>query len=172
MSSTIDHTFSRITEHYAEPIRIGSSCESNVFYRVEDLTPNEFDEISQVIAERILNVCSPNTIHYVVQLPGCFTEWAGVLADGISEHQYEPVEMIRFSELMSKEEWKQQVKGANLVLANDVITTARSCLEAHTSITVLGASILCWGALIDRTFGPGPVPVAASLTGEPVRLLE
>jgi len=56
-------------------------------------------------------------------------------------------------------------------MLTDVITTARSSLEAHTKATLRGVPVLCWATLIDRTFGPGPVPVVSALTGAPVRLL-
>ena len=37
---------------------------------------------------------------------------------------------------------------------------------------MLGSTVLCWASLVDRTFGPGPVPVVAAFTGEPVTMLE
>jgi hypothetical protein len=34
--------FDRITEHHSMPLRIGSRCESTVYYRVEDLAGRRF----------------------------------------------------------------------------------------------------------------------------------
>ena len=65
----------------------------------------------------------------------------------------------------------EKYKGCNTVLVTDVITTARSSLEAHTKATLRGIPVLAWATLIDRTFGPGPVPVVSAFTGAPVRLL-
>jgi orotate phosphoribosyltransferase len=65
----------------------------------------------------------------------------------------------------------EKYKGHNAILVTDVITTARSSLEAHTRATLRGIPVLCWATLIDRTFGPGPVPVVSAFTGAPVRVL-
>jgi orotate phosphoribosyltransferase len=65
----------------------------------------------------------------------------------------------------------EKYKGCASILVTDVITTARSSLEAHTRATLRGIPVLCWATLIDRTFGPGPVPVVSAFTGAPVRVL-
>ena len=65
---------------------------------------------------------------------------------------------------------RKVLKDRPVVLVNDVITTGKSCLEAHNATTLMGGTVLCWAALIDRTFGPGPVPVVAAFTGEPITL--
>jgi hypothetical protein len=50
----------RVTEYYANPIRVGRVCEASVFYRVEDLSEEELESIGTALSERIVNVCSPN----------------------------------------------------------------------------------------------------------------
>jgi orotate phosphoribosyltransferase len=84
----------------------------------------------------------------------------------------EAIEVVNVEQLSSGKGRATWLRDMNVVLVNDVITTARTCLEAHTKATMMGARVMCWAAIIDRTFGPGPVPVVAGITGEPVRLLE
>jgi orotate phosphoribosyltransferase len=158
-----------ITEYYEHPIRVGSRCEANVFYRIEDLSEEDLEVIAEVIAERIVNVCSPYMPQALISMPGSYAGLARVLSRRLGD---EPLEVVNVEQLTAGKERANWLKGMNVVLVNDVITTARTCIEAHTKATMLGASILCWAAIIDRTFGPGPVPVVAGITGEPVRLLE
>lgn len=172
MPRSIKDIIARVTEEYEEPIRISRACEAHVFYRVEDLMSDDFEVISELMAERTHNVCSPNKIIYLIQLPGCFTDWTKFLAEELSRIQNLEVTVISLSDLMEHEDLKDKVNGKCSILVNDIITTARSCLEAHSKVTLIGAKILCWAALIDRTFGPGPVPVVAAFTGEPVTLLK
>ena len=82
-----------------------------------------------------------------------------------------PLEQISLEQLFSGGNVANRIKGVNIILVNDVITTAKSCLEVHSQATLLGGRVLCWAALVDRTFGPGPVPVVATYTGAPVTLL-
>jgi len=63
------------------------------------------------------------------------------------------------------------LRNKTAILISDVITTAKSSLEAHSQATLRGIKIAAWIALIDRTFGPGPVPVIAAYTGAPVSVL-
>ncbi|MCC6954955.1 MAG: hypothetical protein IT290_12630 [Deltaproteobacteria bacterium] len=160
----------KVTERYSSPIRVGSRCEANVFYRVEYLSPEDIDTLTDHIAERIQKVCSPLDPELIISLPN-YTELAKTLARRLSTSG-EPLEVVNAEQLNPGNGKTSWLRGMNVILVNDVITTARSCLEVHTKATVLGATVLCWAAIIDRTFGPGPVPVAASFTGEPVRLLD
>lgn len=165
----IKEIIERITEYYESPIRVGSRCEAHVFYRIEDLSEEDLEEVAEVIAERILNVCSPSIPQALISMPGSYAGLARVLSKLLAE---EPLEVVNVEQLTPGKARANWLKGMNVVLVNDVITTARTCIEAHTRATMLGATILCWAAIIDRTFGPGPVPVVAGITGEPVRLLE
>ncbi len=164
----------RVTEYYANPIRVGSRCEANAFYRVEDLSSEELEEIGLHISERIINVCSPTLPQLLLSLPGSFAGLARVLSKTLAPtgEALEVVNVEQLSPGTSAKGRSNWLKGSQVVLVNDVITTARTCLEAHTRATMMGATVLCWAAIIDRTFGPGPVPVVAGMTGEPVRLLE
>lgn len=167
----IRNIIDRITEHYEFPIRLGSRCEANVYYRVEDLSTEDLDTIGAYLADRILNVCQPAHPQFLLSLPGSFAGLARVLSRELASGD-ESLEVINVDQLNSGNGRSHWLKNASVVLVNDVITTARSCLEVHTRATMLGASVLCWAAIIDRTFGPGPVPVVAGFTGTPVRLLE
>jgi hypothetical protein len=161
----------RVTEYYATPIRLGSRCEANVFYRVEDLSSEELEVIAEQLAERIINVCSPTLPQLLISLPGSFAGLARVLSKTLAPYG-ESLEVVNIEQLSPGKGKSTWLRGSNVILINDVITTARTCLEAHTRATVMGATVLCWAAIIDRTFGPGPVPVVAGMTGEPVQLLE
>ena len=161
----------RVPEHYANPIRVGSRCEANVFYRVEDLSPEELEVIAEHLSERIINVCSPTPPQLLISLPGSFAGLARVLSKALAPTG-EALEVVNIEQLSPGKGRSNWLRGSNVVLINDVITTARTCLEAHTRATLMGAQVLCWAAIIDRTFGPGPVPVVAGVTGEPVTLLE
>jgi len=171
MPSEIEEIFSKITEFYDIPVRIGSRCEANVFYRVEDLTFEDLQICADYVTERIYKVCSPTVPTLIVTITGSFTEFADILSRNLSDSD-EPLEVITSDKLNSGNGLGNRVKNSPVLLLNDVITTARTCLEVHTQITMMGGRVLCWGALIDRTFGPGPVSVVSSLTGAPVRLLE
>lgn len=164
----IREIFEEITERYSVPVRIGSRCEANVFYRVEDLSTDDVSQCSGYIAERVVKVCAPQLPQVLINLPGSYTGLAEMLAKELAPSD-ETLEVIQLDELGTAH---PQLKGLSVMLVNEVITTARSCLEAHTRVTMMGATIPCWAALIDRTFGPGPVPVVAAFTGEPVTLLE
>ena len=79
--------------------------------------------------------------------------------------------MEQFVELKLTNGHGPKYRGWESVLVTDVITTARSTLEAHTKVTLQGLNMLCWASLIDRTFGPGPVSVVSAFTGAPVRVV-
>lgn len=167
----IREIFQKITEFYSVPIRVGSRCEASVYYRVEDLSSDDVETCAQYVAQRALKVVAPSLPHFLLNLPGSYTGLAQILARELAPPG-ETLEVLNYEDLSGGNGKTGRLKGANIVLVNDVITTARSCLEAHTKMTMIGASVTCWAALIDRTFGPGPVPVVASFTGEPVTLLE
>ncbi|MBL7661696.1 phosphoribosyltransferase [bacterium] len=164
--------FERITEHFKVPIRVGSRCEANIFYRVDQLSPEDLKTCGDYVAERVLKVIEPNLPEIIINLPGGYTGFAEILAQELALPGEEPIEVIPYAKLDPQNGKSSSIRGKNLILVSDVITTARSCLEAHTRVTMLNARVLCWASLIDRTFGPGPVPVVASFTGDPVRLLE
>lgn len=172
-SEDIAEIFERVTEHYADPVPIGGRCESKVYYRVEDLTETDLNACAEYVAERIRNVVSPQYPQLFLKLPGGYTFFAERLCAVCSEllpgGKDIPLEQYLESKLSNGH--AEKYKGYNTVLVTDVITTARSSLEAHTKATLRGIPVLCWATLIDRTFGPGPVPVVSSFTGAPVRLL-
>lgn len=169
----ISDIFERIAEQYQDPVPIGGRCESNVFYRTEDLTEEDLDRCAEYVAHRIQNVLSPQEPELFLKLPGGYSFFAERLCAVYSElvpNQKEiPLEQYLESKLSNG--FGSQYKGKAAVLVTDVITTARSSLEAHTKATLRGIPVLCWATLIDRTFGPGPVPVVSAYTGAPVRLL-
>jgi hypothetical protein len=169
----INEIFEKVTEVYEEPVPIGGRCESNVYYRVEDLTEDDLNRCAEYVARRIRNVVSPQKPDLFLKLPGGYTFFAERLCAVYSELYGKdgdlPLEQYVESKLSNGH--SEKYKGKNAILVTDVITTARSSLEAHTKATVRGIPVLCWATLIDRTFGPGPVPVVSALTGAPVRML-
>ena len=171
MNRAIREIFDSITERYEVPIRVGSRCEAHSFYRVDNLAPEDLKICASYVAERIVKVCQPNLPQVLINLPGGYTGLAEMLAEELAPSE-ESLEVIPLHKLDPNNGGSKKLRGRDVVLVNDVITTARSCLEAHTKTTMMGANIVCWGALIDRTFGPGPVPVVAAFTGEPVTLLQ
>lgn len=167
----IHEIIAEITEKYETPIRLGSRCESKVFYRVEDLSDTDVLTCADYIAERIMNVCSPNLPQVLINLPGSETGLAEALSVQLAP-QGEQLLIIQADSIKAGSDALSAIRGTNVCLVNDVITTGISCLETHTKATLAGATVLCWASLIDRTFGPGPVPVAASFTGAPIRLIK
>lgn len=171
MEDQIRDIFQSITEYHSVPLRIGSRCEAHTYYRIEDLGSADIELCAEYIAGRVDRVCSPAMPDLLINLPGGYTGLADELAKALSTNGHDPIPVLQLEELYLSG-GKNQLKDKNVILVNDVITTARSCLEAHTKATMFGATILCWTALVDRTFGPGPVSVIAAFTGEPVMLLE
>jgi len=169
----INEIFQRVTEKYDDPVPIGGRCESNTFYRTEDLTEDDLNACATYVAHRIDNVISPLQPDLFLKLPGGYSFFAERLCAVYSElvlgGKEVPLEQYLESKLSNG--FGSKYKGANAVLVTDVITTARSSLEAHTKATLRGIPVLCWATLIDRTFGPGPVPVVSSFTGDSVRVL-
>lgn len=170
MEREIKEIFERITEHHSIPLRIGSRCEAHTYYRIEDLGSDDIELCAGYIAERIYKVCQEQSPDILISLPGSYTGLGPELAKALSTTS-ESLPLLELDKINITAK-KAELKGKKVLLINDVITTARSCLEAHTKVTMSGAYILSWVALIDRTFGPGPVPVIAAFTGEPVVLLE
>jgi len=167
----IRQIFQKITERYSVPVRVGSRCEAHVFYRVENLSTEDLETCAQYVADRVIKVCNPNLPQKIINLPGGYTGLADWLSRELAPRG-EELEVIPYGKLEPANGKSSSIKGLNVLLVSDVITTARSCLEAHTKVTLLNASVLCWASLVDRTFGPGPVPVVAAFTGDPVTLLE
>lgn len=169
----VSEIFEKITEEFDEPVRIGSRCESSVYYRVEDLSDEDLNKCARYVARRILDLGSNQFPELILKLPGGYSFFAERLAVVLSEmspgHREVPLEQYLESKLSNGH--GERYRGCRAILVTDVITTARSSLEAHTKATLKGINIVCWAALIDRTFGPGPVSVASAYTGAPVRLL-
>ncbi|MCB0318566.1 MAG: hypothetical protein KDD56_07400 [Bdellovibrionales bacterium] len=167
----INNIFSKITENYEDPVPIGGRCESNVYYRTEDLDENDLNTCAEYVAQRIYNVLSPNDPELFLKLPGGYTFFAERLCAMYSEIAGKDIPVEQYFEDKLSNGHGEKYKGSNAVLVTDVITTARSSLEAHTKATLRGIPVLAWATLIDRTFGPGPVPVISAFTGAPVRVL-
>ena len=175
MVSTDDITeiFEKITERYEDPVPIGGRCESNVYYRVEYLTEDDLNTCAEYVARRIKNVISPQKAQLFLKLPGGYSFFAERLCAMYTELNptVKEVPLEQYIEAKISNGHGEKYKGCNAILVTDVITTARSSLEAHTKATLRGIPVLCWATLIDRTFGPGPVPVVSAFTGAPVRAL-
>jgi hypothetical protein len=168
----ISEIFERITERYEDPVPIGGRCESNVYYRVEYLTESDLNTCAEYVAERIRNVISPQAPQLFLKLPGGYSFFAERLCAVYSElNRGKEIPLEQYLESKLSNGHGKKYQGCNAILVTDVITTARSSLEAHTKATLRGIPVLCWATLIDRTFGPGPVPVVSAFTGEPVRVL-
>ncbi len=169
----VEDIFEKITEEFEEPIPIGGRCESNVYYRVESLTEEDLNICAEYVASRLHNVLAPQTPQLFLKLPGGFSFFAerlsAVYSELFNKGQEIPVEQYLESKMANG--FGEKYRGKNAILVTDVITTARSSLEAHTRATLRGIKVLSWATLIDRTFGPGPVPVVSSFTGAPVRVL-
>lgn len=166
--------FERITERFSVPIKLSKNCEANTFYRVEDLNSEEISVCSNYLAGRTLDVCSPEEPVVLVEMPGSSSGLADALAHSISMENTSNLQprVVTLNEFNKGNGARSAVKGKNIAIVNDIITTGKSCLEAHSNLCMSGANVLCWIALIDRTFGPGPVPVVATMTGDPVKLLD
>jgi hypothetical protein len=169
----LEKIFSRITESYEDPVPIGGRCESNIFYRVEDMSDADLDTCAHYVAERIRNVVAPQTPQLFLKLPGGYTFFAERLCAVYSElyNKSKEIPLEQYLESKMSNGHGEKYKGSCSILVTDVITTARSSLEAHTRATLRGVPVLCWATLIDRTFGPGPVPVVSAFTGASVRVL-
>lgn len=169
----INEIFERITETFEEPVPIGGRCESTVYYRVQDLTDSDLDLCAEYVARRIRNVVAPQSPQLFLKLPGGYSFFAERLCAIYTElyGDGEELPLEQYLESKINNGYGEKYRGYNSILVTDVITTARSSLEAHTRATLKGIRVLCWATLIDRTFGPGPVPVVSAFTGAAVRLL-
>ncbi len=168
----IKEIFSRISEYHDTPIRGSKFWESNVYYRVEDLSNDEIEICAAYLAERIINVCSPNLPKIIINIKGSYLGLSSVIAEKLRQLEDIDPEVVKYEQIINGAYNGKSLKNMEAILVNDVITTAKSCLEAHSKVTMMGAYIYCWVALIDRTFGPGPVPIVAAFTGEPVTLTD
>lgn len=172
-SDDICGIFEEVTEVYDTAVPIGSRCESTVFYRTEDLTEEHLNKCAEYVAHRIRNVLQPQDPELFLKLPGGYTFFAERLC-AIYQEMYSPnveIPLEQYLESKLSNGHGEKYRGRNAILVTDVITTARSSLEAHTKATLRSIPVLCWATLVDRTFGPGPVPVVSSFTGAPVQLL-
>jgi hypoxanthine-guanine phosphoribosyltransferase len=169
----INEIFERITENYSEPVPIGGRCVSNVYYRTEELTEEDLNICAQYVVERLEKILSPNRPEYILKLPGGYSFFAERLSAVFTElyPKIKEIPVEHYSHSTIGNGLGDKCRGKKVILVTDVITTARSSLEAHTKATLRGVPVLCWATLIDRTFGPGPVPVVSAFTGAPVRLL-
>lgn len=160
--------FEKVTERFSVPIKLSKNCEANTFYRVEDLSTEDIHYCAQYLAKRILDCGEPDIL---IEMPGSVINLAQALASNIEEETTAPT-VLTYDQFNQIKGDNNNIKGKNVAIINDVITTGRSCLEAHSDLTLHGANVTCWVALVDRTFGPGPVAVIATLTGDPVSLLD
>jgi len=171
MSLNAREILDSITEYHQIPLRIGSHCESNTFYRIENLTSGDIELCAKQLAEQILDVVSPSIPDVMLNLPGNYTGLAHELAKTMSELVFQPIEAISLT-TSNYPEVREKLRNKNIIFVNDIVTTARTCLAYHSKITMDDASILGWATLIDRTLGPGPVPVISVMKGEAVVLLQ
>lgn len=169
----VNEIFERITERYDEPVPIGGRCESHIYYRTEDLTEDDLNVCAEYVAYRIEKVVSPQEPKLFLKLPGGYSFFAERLCAIYSEviNNGREIPLEQYLEKKISNGHGEKYRDHNCILVTDVITTARSSLEAHTKATLRGIPVLCWATLIDRTFGPGPVPVVSAYTGAPVRVL-
>lgn len=169
----VNEIFERITERYDVPVPIGGRCESSVYYRVEYLTEADLNTCAEYVSTRLRDLLAPQRAQVFLKLPGGYTFFAerlcAVYAEMFNAGKDIPLEQYLESKLSNGH--AEKYRGKNAILVTDVITTARSSLEAHTKATLRGIPVLGWATLIDRTFGPGPVPVVSAFTGAPVRVL-
>lgn len=167
----IKEIFDNIAEYYRNPIPVGSKSEANVYYRLEDLSLNDLKSVAVFLAERLKDFVNTDKPLLIIHLPKITTQFPILLAEELGTVA-NPLEVINLERLYSGNGVGKKIKGASVLLVNEVITTARSSLEAHSKITMMGGNVCCWAAMIDRTFGPGPVPVVTAYTGEPITLIE
>ena len=169
----INEIFAGITERFADPVPIGGRCESHVYYRTEDLSDDELNKCAEYVAHRLKNVVAPLRPEVFLKLPGGYSFFAERLTAIYTEYynRGEDIPLEPYIESKLSNGYGERYKGRNAIIITDVITTARSSLEAHTKATLRGIPVLCWATLIDRTFGPGPVPVVSAFTGAEVRVL-
>ncbi len=172
-SDDINDIFAKITEYYEEPIKIYSRCQSHYFYRVENLSEDELNLCAEHVAYRLRNTVSPQEPKLFLKLAGGYTFFAERLCAIYSEliPNAEDIILEKYSPEKFSNGYGEKYKGVNTILITDIITTARSTLSAHTKLSLRGIPVLSWVSLIDRTFGPGPVPVVSAFTGAPVSLL-
>lgn len=173
--SQLRSIFANITEHYQMPLKLSSYCEANTYYQVADLSDEDISLCADYLCERIIDACGTETPEILINLHKNQTPLAQKIAEILSEQcilkSGEKVQVISLEKVEAGNGVRNLLAGRCVVLVNDVITTARSCLEAHSKTTLMGGKVMCWAALVDRTFGPGPVSVIAAFTGEPVTLL-
>lgn len=168
----IKEIFDKITEYHDVPVPIGGRCESHHYYRVEDLSEDDLKLASAYVLQRLEKNLDLSDIELLIKLGGGVTLFGEILYALWCEHMgNEDIRLETYSDYLFENGKLGFLRGKQAVLVTDVITTARSTLEAHSKVTMRGIKIVAWVSLIDRTFGPGPVPVIAAYTGAPVNLI-
>ena len=74
IESEIIDIFSGITERYEQPLRLSKSCQSNTYYRVEDLRERELQLCAEYLRDRISKVCYPSAPAILVSLKAFIKE--------------------------------------------------------------------------------------------------
>jgi len=168
--------FENITERFQMPVKLSSHCEAHTYYQIESLSDDDITKCADYLCERICDICDSDTPEVLINLHKTQTALAEKLAENLSDRcmraSGEKIQVISLEKVEAGNGVRNILAGRTVMLVNDVISTARSCLEAHSKTTLMGGKVMCWVALVDRTFGPGPVPVVAAFTGEPVTLLQ
>ncbi|MCS6962223.1 MAG: phosphoribosyltransferase [Deltaproteobacteria bacterium] len=168
----IREIFDRVTEYHEIPVPIGGRCESHYYYRVEDLSEDDLKVCASYVLYRLEKNIALDDINLLLKLGGGVTLFGEILYALWCEHVgSDDLKLEIYSEYLFENGKLGFLRGANSVLVTDVITTARSTLEAHSKATMKGIKIVAWVSLVDRTFGPGPVPVISAFTGAPVNLV-
>ena len=72
----INDIFCKVTEEFEDPVPIGGRCESNTYYRVEDLTDEDLNTCARYVADRIKNLLAPNHPKLFLKLPGGYSFFA------------------------------------------------------------------------------------------------
>jgi hypothetical protein len=169
----IEEIFVKITESFNEPIPIGGRCESSVYYHTADLTDDDLSKCAEYAVDRINKVLGNQQVDVFLKLPTEHSYFAEKLYLMYQDFNPQATDVVfdTYSPVAITNGMGEKYRGKNTVLINDVITTARSTLEAHGKATLRGIPVLAWTTLIDRTFGPGPVPVISAFTGASVRVM-
>ena len=150
MEEKLQQIFSDICQHHETPVKIGNRCQSHDYYHIENLSSEDLRLCSEVLLERILNVCYPQAPELLLKLPSCYSDLALLLQSGLRELD-RGVELVELSYSDLEETLLNYVKDTKLIIVADVLTSARSCLEVHSLATMYGGSVLAWLSLIDRT---------------------
>ena len=163
MSEIYPDILEKITERYTSPIKIGSRVEAQTYYRVEDLDEEDTKLLSEVIAERIINVCSPNLPELIIRMPGTYTTLAELLSVELAPPGEEKLDVFEFDRIDPGNGTGSRLKGTPIAIVTDVITTARSCLEAHSQTTMMGSFCSLLGCNCRPNIWPWPCSRSSSV---------